>query len=316
MGPDLASYVSASEIPIKLIRQSGEAVKDGVIRPYHLHLKPTNRCNLNCSWCSCRNVDRKLELSTRECRAILSHFKALGSRACTISGGGEPTMHDGLCEIVGYAKRLGHDVSLVTNGIRIAEAESKYDGLNDKLTWCRVSVTPSKDYVELIPRIAAKWPDVRIGITMTIDNDTDAVTAPHICDTCEPLDNVTHIRFVTNILNPDSALLARCQRFCNGRTTKAIYQDRTPYTKGANPCHVSLLKPVVDPSGYVFPCCGVQYATDELRQTPECMRLCHWTDFGLGIRPFDGSICQKCYYSEYNRTLAALTKQIDHVNFV
>jgi len=316
MGPDLVSYVSASEIPVKLIKQSDQAVIDGKIIPYHLHLKPTNRCNLNCSWCSCRDVDRSLELSTKECRAILLHFKALGSRACTISGGGEPTLHDGLCEIVHYACQLGYDVSLVTNGIRIAEADRKYEGLNDHLTWCRVSVTPDRDYKPIIKSISEKWPDVNIGITMTIDSDVDTVRVSYICDVCEQLKNITHIRFVTNILNPNSMLLEQCKESCSNCSTKAIYQDRSHYTKGTKHCRVSKLKPIVDPSGYVFPCCGVQYATDKQRQTPEYMRLCHWTDFDWNTSPFDGSICRKCYYNEYNQTLAALVKKIDHVNFV
>ncbi len=154
MGSDLASYVSASEIPIKLIKQSDKAVIDGRVIPYHLHLKPTNRCNLNCSWCSCRDVDRSLELSTRECRSILSHFASLGSKACTISGGGEPTLHGGLCEIVNHAKRLGYDVSLVTNGIEIGATDTGYRALNDMLTWCRVSVTPGRDYQPIIESIS------------------------------------------------------------------------------------------------------------------------------------------------------------------
>ena len=86
------NFTAANTMAPKLI-QCPQAIVDGKIRPYHIQLVPTNRCNANCSWCSFSKADRRLEMDIDEALEIIDYFAHLGTKAITITGGGEPTLH-------------------------------------------------------------------------------------------------------------------------------------------------------------------------------------------------------------------------------
>jgi len=90
---------------------------------------------------------------------------------------------------------------------------------------------------------------------------------------------------------------------------------RHAYVRGRTPCRISRLKPVIDPAGNVFPCCGVQYATDEMGQMPAKMSMGHWREWDK-MAPFDGSVCKRCYYSPYNDALDNMVLDVEHQDHV
>jgi hypothetical protein len=63
--------------------------------------------------------------------------------------------------------------------------------------------------------------------------------------------------------------------------------------------------------------CGVQYANANfgLRKMPKEMSMGHWSNYD-DMKPFDGSVCQKCYYNDYNTVLSGLTQPLRHINHV
>jgi len=98
------------------------------------------------------------------------------------------------------------------------------------------------------------------------------------------------------------------------------YQDRSEWTSGYNPCYLSILKPVIGADGYIYPCCGTQYALENpSRDYEELMRMGHidnLEDVLLNQWFFDGSICYKCYYGNYNKVLSILMNGLKHKEFV
>ena len=59
------SYTAADSIPLKLLLDKdliGHAVAHKKLLPIHIQLLPTNRCNLNCKFCSCSARSKTLEL--------------------------------------------------------------------------------------------------------------------------------------------------------------------------------------------------------------------------------------------------------------
>lgn len=308
------SYVAAGSMPWKLIKLSDKIVRDRLV-PYHIQLNPTNRCNGNCAWCSCQLVDRTLELPLVEINSILQYFHGLGARAITITGGGEPTIHPNIYDILSKCGYLDLDVGLVTNGLKWRQGIDSI--VNDLLTWLRISIiNTSGNYdVNIVRDICAKLPDVAVGISFTVVSDVNLVTADRICDVANEFENITHIRFVQDILTPDRAAMDRLVAHCTGRSAKAIFQYRDSYTCGVRDCRISLVKPVIDASGYVYPCCGVQYATDDVKRMPESFRMCYWDKFHL-TDVYNGAKCKKCYYNEYNTVLRNLSGNIEHLNFI
>ncbi len=79
--------------------------------------RATGACNARCKYC---NVDASgaptpRELSTKEALHLVDEVNKFGVRWFGIKGG-EPLLRKDIFEIVGYAKSLGLNVCLLTNG--------------------------------------------------------------------------------------------------------------------------------------------------------------------------------------------------------
>jgi len=309
-------YTAANNMPWKLLKNPRR-----IGTPYHIQFIPTNRCNGNCPWCSCKGVDRTLELETQEAIDIINYFAELGAKAITITGGGEPLLHKGFERIFEAVNRQGIKSGLVSNSILLSQG--KYAGiLNDNLTWCRLSVTDTesgKYDVDKLVKAVNYLPDVAVGISFTVTENVNMDTVKHICIMAEAMENITHIRFTQDIFKAsDEANITAMKRVENTvkhMTDKAIIQFRNDPTVGAKKCHISKLKPIINCDGFVYPCCGVQYATDETHTMPEAMRMCYWNDFDL-TPIFNGGICKVCYYNDYNRCIDNIKAPIEHEDFI
>jgi len=123
------------------------ALRDGrVIAPVHVRIKPINRCNHACWYCAYRSDDLALgedmDLEDRipddKMREITDDLVAMGVRAVTFSGGGEPLLYKSLPDRVRDLAEGGVQVATLTNGSnlkgRMADAFAVYG------TWVRVSL--------------------------------------------------------------------------------------------------------------------------------------------------------------------------------
>ena len=172
------SYTSAGIFPVKLLKKSTEAIVDGKIIPYHIQLIPTNHCNANCSWCSCSKVDRKSELPTEEVFDILAHFAGLGTQAVTITGGGEPTVHPDIIDIIDRACSMEIECGLVTNGLKWGEKfDKRLKDLSRKITWMRYSIIAANFSLEStlnrLVTFCENLPCTDIGVSFTVPKNVD-----------------------------------------------------------------------------------------------------------------------------------------------
>ncbi len=88
----IASYTAASVFPAKILvnpELMQEITEDKRIPCTHLQLNVTNKCNLNCPFCSCSARDKRLELSYDKIMEIMSKAKKIGCNAVTITGDAE-----------------------------------------------------------------------------------------------------------------------------------------------------------------------------------------------------------------------------------
>jgi len=328
MGRDMLirkdSFTAADTMPLKLI-QCPQAVVDRKIRPYHIQLVPTNKCNANCSWCSFSNADRMLEMDAEEIMEIIAYFKKLGTKTITITGGGEPTLHPKIREIIQCANDNGIETGLVTNGLLWSKKDIDISVEDRMLTWARVSVIETEsDYdCDRIMIFANNLPSVDVGISFTVARNVNLNTAKRICEIAESLVNITHVRFVQNVYDVEDNGMAMVENACADITDKALFLWRRDFTKEKKECLVSLLKPVIDVTGYIYPCCGVQYARDEKKpkdsdwqkDIPDKFIMCHWRDFHK-VEAFNGLICKKCYYDNYNKVLQCMISNPMHGDFL
>ena len=151
----LASYTAASVVPLKVLldRDLIKAIASSKIIPVHPQVVITNRCNLNCHFCSCADRDKGLELSLETVTGVLDELKHLGAKAITITGGGEPLLHPHFNEIMRHCRKIGLKVGLVTNGLLLEKFPNE---TLDILTWCRISSEDDRPFSDAYSRALEK----------------------------------------------------------------------------------------------------------------------------------------------------------------
>ena len=116
--------------------------------PIYIRLKPTNFCNHHCAYCTYGSGDTYQKTENRDSiehrdmipwdklQEIIADMGAMGVKALTFSGGGEPLTYPHIIEAVQQIKDYGIDLSLITNGqlLKGKIAESFYAA-----KWVRIS---------------------------------------------------------------------------------------------------------------------------------------------------------------------------------
>ena len=309
------SYTSADTVPRKLLLNP--TVKDW--RPIHIQWLPTNHCNLNCSFCSCSNRDRYLEMDPIIAKAVIWKFSSLGCSAVTITGGGEPLCHPNLKEMMIQFKLAGIKIGLVTNGLLL----NKLTSLDlSRLTWCRISHSDERHLTEtyrsLLVSVISRAPRVDWAFSYVLGENPNLDEIRRVVDFAN-LHNFTHVRLVADILHP-SVLFDPIRQALNGIDQRVIYQPRATPTP-ATRCVLGYIKPVVAPDFKMYLCCGVQYALDPPSQDlPEtlCMGSAKFLDdlYDPGSFRVFKTNCAKCYYHGYNDLLLPITESIRHKEFL
>lgn len=327
MDKRVASYTAADAVPYKIFKMPDlmAALAAGNIAPYHVQLIPTNLCNMNCGFCSCRERDKGASLSEEEINSIMGTFWNMGARAVTITGGGEPLLHPQINDVIRRLVMTGYRAGLVTNGSALHMLD---DWALRHLTWLRISCSDEVSADDLLPcientvkRASGSGCDLAFSYVLTATpRDENLVSYIEFANK----HGFSHIRVVSDLCNLEN-VPGMDSHFAGirpliGDDSRVIFQGRKNYTRGAARCLISLLKPVIGADGRIFPCCGAQYA----EQTPaldladgmamgraeDIRRI--WTE----QKPFDGSRCVRCYYSAYNDALEAMTEPIRHGEFV
>jgi len=314
-----SNFTTATIFPWKLVKCK-EAIVDGKIVPYHLFFCPTNRCNANCRWCGCKNVDRKQELPLEECFRIFSYFRSLGTKAVTITGGGEPTLMKGFDSLLSFGHDLGLKFGLVTNGILWNKGNDILEA-NKYLTWSRISVTDteSENYnFSILENVPRRLPGVDIGISFVVTKNVNIESAKKVSEIAEKTKNITHARFVDDYIGGIGDKMKLVIESCEKISNKLIFQERINLEKGEKECFESRLRPFLAPDGLIYPCGCVQIALgleENFLCFPHQFSMGHWSKFDQAPI-FDGSKCSKCFYSNYNKTLKKLMNPMIHEEFI
>lgn len=316
------SYSSAGVLPAKLLSTKEVCVDHrGNIAPVHIQICPTNRCNLDCPFCSCAGREKGQELGFESMISAIDFFKAAGAESITITGGGEPCLYPHITDMIARLYDIKIGVGLVSNGLLLQRA---IDVL-PKVTWCRVSVSDHRDIDKLFSVMRGIVPSSDVDWAFSyVLTDKWEFTKFIRCLEFANEHSFTHVRLVADIMNTGGVTpmqtIKENVRAAGVNDSKVIYQDRKHPVRGSTECRISLLKPMLAPDGYIYPCCGVQYALDgSLGVWPENMRLCHMSELPRLYATqhcFDGSICDRCYYDDYNKALSLMVKRMDHEAWV
>ena len=316
------SFTAANSIPIKIFKNE-KLVKDLIdkhISPVHVQLIPTNKCNLNCSFCSCRKRNKQDELTLGQVETLCQNLEKVGCKASTVTGGGEPLMHADISLILDSLNNHKIKIGLVTNGLLLNRL-SKEDLY--KITWCRISCADERNFdktKEIIKMAVDRGNNVDWAFSYVVGKKFNPVNLNKYIEFANK-HNFTHVRVVSDLLDLESVKsMEEIKNNVEVDDKIVIYQGRKDFDRGQKNCLISLLKPVVGADGYIYPCCGVQYAhqTEDL-DNPQSMqmgRMENIKDLYKNQTYFNGLECYRCYYKNYNDILGQMIGNMEHLEFV
>lgn len=322
-----ASFSAANVVPIKtfLEKELYEHLIEGHIPAYHIQLSPTNVCNFNCEFCSCGNVDRAQCYDWDELKNVLDKAVNVGLRCVTITGGGEPLSYPNVNELYAYLADNDVQIGMVTNGTLLHRLNNKS---RDAISWIRLSASDTIEHeLRTVGRTIDSWldgiADFRAKGILGQDGLQDFafsyVVGPnpdfeliHRLIEFGNKHEFTNIRIVPDLNKLDTVPemdeieTFMTEKYPDMNIDVVNYQGRSEYTRGQKDCWISLLKPFIAADGYIYPCCGVQYAKGETLDFDKTMRLGNASDIDSIISkqiPYCGDDCEKCYYKAYNNIL-------------
>ncbi len=301
---------------VELVRS---IVEDRRVLLRHLHLCPTNRCDLSCSFCAYRDRDLSAELPYDKIVEALECAYSLGCRAVTISGGGEPLLHPRIADVVAVCTQLGIGVGIVTNGLRIAQ-------LPTGVAWCRVSLSPERNLDETLLELAdvvTSRPDVGWGFNYVLSVNALPLPTPSLNTLLQDVSqlvtfareyNFTHVKIASDVYDSSPLLMNAVRRI--PRDDRVVFWSRGDGTPGAKQCWVSLMRPVLAADGRILPCCAVQHAVESVTKDFCCDMGKSFERVWSGQQYFDGAKCVHCYYSRHNEVLQALMEKVEYSAWV
>jgi len=251
----------------KLLRHLGhlDSIVKGVpVAPIHISVWPTNKCQLNCDYCCCRNTMRNdSELDIELYKKALLIFSKYGTKAIEMSGGGEPLLWKHIDEGVDFAHSIGMKQSLITNGLALAD--TSVDTLR-KFEWIRISVqsvihAKKIDYDSIPVKTSLSYmvsSNICLSDLMDLHEFSKSINIPTRIAVVRPCSK-ERVSEIENIVDNLGAPVF----FSNKKLGKP---------KG---CYMAWIRAAIDWNGNFFPCPSIQLNKENEGFIPDSFILCN-----------------------------------------
>jgi len=282
-------------------------------QPMNLQICPTNKCNIDCSFCSVGKRDKNLELNVFDILKLVDDLIKHGSlKAVELTGGGEPTVYPYINELIAELHKRKLSIGLITNGYETAKLINTES--QRMLTWVRISANTLEKYNKLsIPHHVRT-----IGFSYVLTT-TDYESWQFLKKLYELSKKVkaSYIRVVVNCLKKDYVGTALITEIKNNPLM--FFQDKTP--KKPKECYFGYIKPFLYPNEYVYPCNALSLAPKADRDFPEKLAMFHMNDVGSWLEKdiskgciyTDNEFCNSCRFHKQNELLGLIiNKRIKH----
>lgn len=307
---DYKEYTPGVHKLLHHLKHLDNAIKGFSVAPIHISVWPTNSCQLNCSYCCCRKMDRDgEELDIELYKNAISVLSKYGTKAIEWSGGGSPLLWPYLSEAVDFTHKLGIKQSLITNGLALKDISIK---TLSKFAWIRISVQS----VEHAKKINFERIPVKTSLSYIVPNNTDDSVLTKLYEFARRK-KIT-VRIAT-------------QKPCSERRA-TIVEDMTNklgdplFFSGkilgqAKGCYMAWIRAAIDWRGNFLPCPAIQLSDEFDGLIPDNFILCNIKDIEKWIldnRLHDlGYNCAFCNCGkEENDFIHELLKEVIDVEFV
>lgn len=271
---------------IKHLDRLAEFERGETVYPIHVNINISNKCNNNCPLCTTKNKDGTT-IETTRLKEVIYELGGLEVKCLGYGGGGEPTCHSDLAEIIRYSKENGMEVAMTTNGYEISN--EVIDAIVDCGTWIRISLDADgpkiyrkthgmnekafysvvENITKLVETKKFKKSNLVIGVTYLIGPHTieGAYNATKLCKEI----GINNIRlrpffdFGKNKYEKEKVEfmvkeLARCKELESENFVVSYPEDRYDSMLEKKPrtyseCHIYNLNPIITPDLKIYPCC-------------------------------------------------------------
>lgn len=321
--------------------------------PVHLQISPSDLCNQDCNFCSYRasdgistelfgengNFNPKRMIPFEKMTQVLDDCVQMGVKAVQYQGGGEPTTHPKIFEIVRETVNRGIEVAMVTNGLKMSDEMMQL--LVTRGSWIRVSLdagtietyakirnTPMESFnrvhrnVDTLVRMRdaiGSQLAISLGFVITRDNWEEITAAAHIAHEL----NVDMIRFTPAVLTGESGvpwrevddLIAEARHYEIGERLKIYYSgsERRDGRPKSDFCGYQYFTPYLGGDQNLYRCCLTTYTQQGYIGSVRDQSLVElWSSY-LTRQSMAGfkatQNCTHCKFREQNELIEYLTER-------
>lgn len=309
-----------------------KGLREGKPHPISLQVSPTNKCNIQCQFCSVDERKLNIEWNIEDLKKAIFEFICLGIKTVELSGGGDPTLFKGLPDIVEYCKIFNLKLGLITNGILLKDLPRE---TLEAFTWIRISVV-TLDYKQDL-KLPDPWPDdVILGMSYVLgqinytgkgrkytDNDYDGLLKAREFAIKH---NAIYLRCVPECLSGSEEKMTEIHKKWIPIVEELgppLFFQTHKWQKQAECCYIDMVKPWMHSDGFIYPCNSVSLNTEAHRDFDKKWRLCHWTEIrhyyenrGNASLSFIKDICDQCSFTQNNTILKELIEPMEMEEFV
>ena len=271
--------------------------------PVCAEVDPSNYCNNGCTFCCFSNYIKSNQehLSLSLFQKFVQEFHAMGGKAITFTGGGEPLMNPNFLKMAIYAREHGIKIGLVTNGSLLGRLQ----GFENFFRFIRISLNaPNKelyyklhqadhfdDIVKNIKRILALNVRPHLGISVVLC-DENREHAEETVELGKQL-GVDYVQIKPDIYNKDLTDVA-------GETEgiKITCPLHKAEEFGMLPCAIAGLTFILSATGDVYYCCVQRGNPDFRLGNIRNFNLCDFIKIRERFSP-DLTQCTTCRYTSY-----------------
>jgi len=122
----------------------GKWMAEGDTYPITVEISPSGACNYRCVFCAFDYLDYQPELLDRDLMINnLQEMQENGVKSVVICGEGEPLINRHTPDIINYARDIGLDVGMASNGVLFTPEIAQH--CLRSLTWIRISLNAGSD---------------------------------------------------------------------------------------------------------------------------------------------------------------------------
>lgn len=283
-------------------------VQKGKWRPISIQIAPTDKCNLDCVFCSVKKRPMK-ELTKRQSFKIVDDFMELGAKTIEITGGGDPTMCNYINELIQYCKKKGLKVGLISNGV-ILNRKVSQESLRC-LTWLRISLN-SLDYIKDLNLKVPK--NVTLGFSY-VWNEKSNMKVLEKMRNYKKKYGAAYVRIVPDCRNVKYIREYRQKIRPTIEKFPGFFFQEKEYTP-PHRCWMGYIKPFVNSDGYVYHCSANPLIKLKFNEKFILGHISEIKNIWKNPKPFTTEHCSECFFREHNELLEEVLREVDHGDFV